>query len=91
MTTIGEILLKIEHRTGMKPDSQVLVYGSKPIVTDSKVDGALQRTIADYNIQKDGTLMLGGRLLGGANLELKIRLTNDEEIKLDIHNLYTVR
>lgn len=91
ITTIGEILLKIEYRTGIKPENQVLVYGSKPIVTDRKVDGALQRTIADYNIQKDGTLMLAGRLLGGANLELKIRLTNDEEIKLDINNLCTVR
>ena len=87
-TTIGEISQKITERTGIPTDAQVLVYGSKPIYTDA--DG-LKRTVADYNIQKDGTIMLGLRLRGGTNLELKVRLSNNEEIKINITTTNTVK
>jgi hypothetical protein len=60
----------IEARTGIKPDEQVLVVGSKPIRTDPD---SLQMTLSDYNIQKDNTIMIGLRLRGGGILELIIK------------------
>jgi hypothetical protein len=55
-------------------------------------DDQLKLTVADYGIQKNSTLMLGLRVRGGAtNLELLIKLTNNEEIKLDISNTSTVK
>lgn len=35
--------------------------------------------------------MLGLRLRGGSNLELKVRLSNEEEIKIDIPSTSTVK
>ena len=65
-----EVTKMIEARTGIKPEEQVLVVGSKPIRTDSD---SLQKTLSDYNIQKDNTIMIGLRLRGGGILELIIK------------------
>jgi len=44
---VREVTKMIEARTGIKPEEQVLVVGSKPIRTDSD---SLQKTLSDYNI-----------------------------------------
>ena len=54
---IDNIKQKIYDKEGINADEQMLVYASK-LIEDHK-------TLSDYNIQKDSTLNLMMRLLGG--------------------------
>lgn len=54
---IDNIKQKIYDKEGINADEQMLVYASKLIEND--------KTLSDYNIQKDSTLNLMMRLLGG--------------------------